>query len=889
MTVDDLLERLTLDEKIALLHEHRPPIERLGLTRPHTAQEALHGMAWRGEATVFPQAIGLASTWNPALHERVAAAVATEIRAAYHSGRDDIGLNTWSPVVDLLRDPRAGRNEEGYSEDPYLTGVLATAYCRGLSGDDPNVWATAPTLKHFLAYNNEERRTTTSSDVRPRLLREYYLRPFEPAIRSGAAKAVMLSYNLVNGRPAHVSPYMAGVLRTWAPDLLVVSDAFGPSNLVNDQEYFTTHEEAHAAALRIGLDGFTDQHGDPSFTTSTVRNALDRGLLDESTIDQAVRRILLVQQGLGGLEPPDEVPYARLGADRIGCADHVELARSAVRESIVLLRNDGLLPLDPTHTSSVAVIGPLADLCLEDWYSGTLPYQITPLDGIRERVAATSYAEGVDRVRLGTAGQTWELAVLDWGDSLVALRANNGKFLTRKDDGGLVADADQPHGWVVQETFRFVGPTNAPHTLRHVASDATWPIIEFERIVDGRAEAVDVAGNADVAVVVVGNHPMVGAREAADRPGIDLPAAQTKLVRAVANANPRTILVVESGYPYGLRREAALVPALLWLSHGGQETGHGLADVLFGTTSPSGRLTQTWHGSTSDLDGTSENGIGGIEDYDIIESGRTYLYDRREPLFPFGHGLSYSKFRYDAAHVDEQRAASMRITNTGTVFAAEVVQCYVRRTSPSRVHYPRQRLVGFERVELAPGESTTVRVGLDDDAFAHWDVRQHRFVVESGSYEVRFGASSADLRTTVSLDLDGETLPPRDPYRPISAVDFDRQHGVRLIPLTPLDGDAVLATDGSWIAFYDVEFDADTTGLIAWVGGTGEVTIRIDAADGPVIGHAAVDESTGWTRIRTAIVVPPDRHDVYLTVAGTVRLAEFAFEARSTSTLPTDL
>lgn len=873
-TVDDLLARLTLDEKIALLHEHRPSIERLGITRPHTAQEALHGLAWSGEATVFPQSIGLGSTWNPALHERIGAAVANEIRAAYHGTERRIGLNVWSPVVDLLRDPRAGRNEEGYSEDPYLTGVMSTAYCRGLSGDDPEWLATAPTLKHFLAYNNEEHRTTTSSDVRPRLLHEYYLSAFEPAIRSGAAKGVMLSYNLVNGRPSHVNPYITGVLREWSPDLLVVSDAFGPSNLVNDQAYFTSHEESHAAALWIGLDGFTDQHGDPNFTTTTVRKAVDQGLVDEATIDRAVRRILLVQQRLGGFEPAENVSYTRLDPDVIGSAEHVELARSAVRQSIVLLRNDGLLPLDSGTVRSAAVIGPLADTCLEDWYSGTLPYAVTPLNGVAERLGAVSFSEGVDRIWLRLDGKLWELTVYDWGDGLFALRSTNGKFLTRNGDGTLVAEAEQPHGWVVHETFRFVGSApDRPDALEHVASGARYSIADLEVLANGVDEAAKLARDADVAVVVVGNHPMVGAREAADRPGIDLPTAQSRLVRAVVEANPRTVVVVESGYPYDLEWEREHVPALLWMSHGGQETGHGLADVLFGDVSPSGRLTQTWYANTAEL-----SALGGIGEYDILESGRTYLYYSGRPLYPFGHGLTYSEFRYAEPRAADG-TASVRITNTGKVPAAEVVQFYVRRSSPSRVRYPQQRLFGFRRVELDPGQTVMVDVALPQAALAHWDVRQHRFVVERGAYEVRIGASASDIRASVRLNVEGEELPLRDPYQPTAAVDFDRQHGIRLVPRRPLTGDAVHAPDIGWIAFYDMDFDSGATSFAAVAGGQqGTIEVRLDDPAGVLVASTTVDSDADWTTIRTNANLPLSRHDLYLSFTGSAWLAEFWFE-----------
>lgn len=263
--IDDLLQRLGPDEKVAFLHQFAPAVDRLGVAAFRTGQEALHGVAWMGPATVFPQAVGLGATWNDDLVRRVGEAVSTETRAM--RARDDrVGLNVWSPTVNLLRHPLWGRNEEGYSEDAKLTSAIATAYTRGLRGDHPTFWRTAPVLKHWLAHNNETDRSVTSSSVRPRVLHEYDLRAFRETVEAGAVAGVMPAYNLVNGRPNHVSPYLADQLRTWTDEhLLVCSDAGAPSNLVDSEHYFDTHEEATAASLRAGVDSFTD-HGTESST-----------------------------------------------------------------------------------------------------------------------------------------------------------------------------------------------------------------------------------------------------------------------------------------------------------------------------------------------------------------------------------------------------------------------------------------------------------------------------------------------------------------------------------------------------------------------------------------------------------------------------------------------
>ncbi len=505
--VDDLLSRLTLDEKTAFLHQFAPAVERLGVAAFRTGQEALHGVAWMGPATVFPQAVGLGATWNEDLVRRVGEAVSKEARAM--RARDErVGLNVWSPTVNLLRHPLWGRNEEGYSEDPRLTSAIATAYTRGLRGDHPVYWRTAPVLKHWLAHNNEADRDTSSSSVRPRVLHEYDLRAFRETVEAGAVAGVMPAYNLVNGRPNHVSPYLAEHLRAWTrEELLVCSDAGAPSNLVDSEHYFDTHEEATAAALRAGVDSFTDHGTDSTKIVARVRGALERGLLTETDVDTAVRRQLSVRFRLGEFDP-DPAPYA--GTADFDTPEHRELAREAAEQAVVLLGNDGVLPLAPD--TRIAVVGLLADECKLDWYSGTLIHRSTPLEGLYERFGAArvSFAEGVDRVLLRTgdgrflhvppsdgsasgargaegaldpallAGRTdlppltaaadgTELALADWGEGVLTLRAPDGRYLSVAEDGFVRASADQPGGWIVQETFR-LEPHGNGHLLRHLGT-----------------------------------------------------------------------------------------------------------------------------------------------------------------------------------------------------------------------------------------------------------------------------------------------------------------------------------------------------------------------------------------------------------------------------------
>jgi beta-glucosidase len=926
--IDDLLTRLTPEERVAFLHQYTPPVERLGIPAFRTGQEALHGVAWMGPATVFPQAVGLGATWNAELVRRIGEAVSSEARAM--RARDDrVGLNVWSPTVNLLRHPLWGRNEEGYSEDPALTSAIATAYTRGLRGDHPVYWRTAPVLKHWLAHNNETSRDTSSSSVRPRVLHEYDLRAFRETVEAGSVAGVMPAYNLVNGRPNHVSPYLREHLRTWTDqELLVCSDAGAPSNLVDSEHYFDTHEEATAAALLAGVDSFTDHGEDGSRITARVRGALERGLLTEADIDTAVRRQLAVRFRLGEFDP-DLDPYASTG--EFDTPAHRALAREAAEQAIVLLKNDGLLPLRPGVR--LAVVGLLADECKLDWYSGTLIHRSTPLEGLYERFGAerVDFAEGVDRVRLRTASGRYlavpaadgtpvvtrgaegaldpallagrtdlppltadavgtELALVDWGEGVLTLRSPDGRYLSVADDGFVRASADRPGGWVVQETFRLEPSAShrGGHLLKHLgtggyvcvaadgvkvagreAGDAEIFVAEFtER---GEDAVARVAASADVVLVVAGNDPHINGRETEDRTTLRLPAHQERLLDAARAANPDTVLALVSAYPYAV--DPTGLPALLWTAHGGQAAGTALARVLAGDVSPGGRLPQTWYATDDDLPG--------LLDYDVIGGRQTYLYFEGTALFPFGHGLSYASFAYTDLRVRREAAAltvSCTVTNTATVTADEVVQLYTRAVAPS-VPRPRRELAAHRRVRLAPGTSTAVTFDLPLTALEFWDVAHGRRRLEPGMYELLVGASSEDVRLGATVELDGEPgafRPVRE--RGLDAADFDEQHGTAIVDRTKTAGDAVTPADGGTgeVLYRLCDFGAGVTGVVIEVAGEGAVEVSLD---GKPVAEVTLSGTRGPYDYRTltAPFTAGGVHDVHLGLRGPVRLAHVGF------------
>ncbi|WP_119730730.1 glycoside hydrolase family 3 protein [Thermomonospora amylolytica] len=946
--VDDLLGRLTLDEKIAMLHQYQPGIPRLGIKPFKTGTEALHGIAWStdrnangtvrtAQGTVFPQSVGLGSTWNPALLEQVGTVVGTEARG-YHAVDSDVwGLQLWAPVVNLLRDPRWGRNEEGYSEDALLTGMLSTAYGHGIQGDHSQYLRAAPVLKHYMANNNEIRRDTTSSNLPPRVKHEYDEPAFKAAISADAATGVMSAYNLVNGRPMTAHPDHNDVVRKWTDKTLFnVTDAGGPNNLTGSQKYYATQAEASAAIIKAGLDSFTVDDTNSAKTIAAVKQALEQKLLTEADIDRAVGHILAIRTRLGEFDP-DGGPYGRITKDVINAPAHRALARRAAVEGTVLLKNDGALPLDAAKTGKVAVVGPLSQTLYTDWYSGSLPYKVTPLDGIRARLGGkgtVTGTEGVDRIALkdvasgkyvvagadadgdalkaagDEAGPAAQFDVFDWGQGVVTLRSvANGKTVGRYNWGSTVVnDQEQPNGWFVQQMFKLEDAGDGRVLLRYAGYEKAYdwadPATTYLKVGDGgvlelaRKEnastfakevissgvdsAVNAAKGADAAVVVVGSMPFINGREDHDRTTMALAEGQSELIRAVREANPNTVVIVENSYPTTLNWEQENVPAILWTSHAGAETGNALAAVLFGDADPSGRLPQTWYRSEDDLPG--------ILDYDIIKRDRTYLYYKGTPLYPFGHGLSYATFEYGRPVVSDRSVSgrdtvtvSVDVTNTGKIAGQEVVQLYTRQRT-SRNKQPLRQLRAFRKISLGPGQKTTVRLTFKAADLAHWDVTRNRWVVESAVHDLMVGASSADIRGRAALTVNGEKIPPRDLSRQTRAIDFDDYEGVELVDESKTRGEAVGGSSGDWIKFADAALGNGPrtfTAKVANAGAEGSIQIRIGSPTGRLAGTAKV-ASTGdvyaYTTTTAALTGATGRQDVYLVFDGDMRISAFSLK-----------
>jgi len=696
--IADLLGRLTLEEKVNLMSDH-PKIPRLGLTFSGQV-EGLHGLAlggpggWGGRGrtplptTTFPQEKGLGATWDPELLKKIAGVEGYEARYDYQNPTYDRGgLVVRAPNADLSRDPRWGRTEESYGEDPFLVGTLTVAFAQGLQGPDPKHWLSASLMKHFLANENEDTRSSSSSDFDERLFREYYSVPFRMGFEQGGSRAVMTSYNAWNGTTMMVNPVLKDVMiREWGNDGIICTDGGALGLLITAHHAYADKEHGVAAAIKAGINHFLDTYKDD------LTKALKDGLVTEAEIDAVEKNLLRVYLRLGEMDPSGVDPYGEIGKKTAGTRDETAppwdqdsskaLARLATDESIVLLKNEGnTLPLDRTKLKTIAVIGPWADQVLLDWYSGTPPYFVSTLEGIREGA----------------------------------------------------------------------GPG-----VKVLFDDGSDP-----------AQAAAVAHRADVAIVVVGNHPECNAgwnvcptpsngKESVDRKTIVL--EQEDLVRQIFAANPKTIEVLRSSFPYAIVWSQQNLPAIVHITHNSQEEGHGLADVLFGDYSPAGRLTQTWP--------TGDAQLLPLMDYNLLH-GRTYMYSKDTPLYAFGYGLSYTGFAYEGLKLSEQKVkadgsvqVTVKVKNTGQRVGDEVVQLYVQHLG-SKVERPQLELKGFQRVRIEPGAEREVTLELKPRALAYWDTASHIWRVEQEQVRVLAGGSSDNLpvQATLAVDSGGEYKP----------------------------------------------------------------------------------------------------------------------------------
>jgi len=692
----DLVSRMTIEEKVSQMLFNAPAIPRLGIPAYNWWNEALHGVARAGTATVFPQAIGMAATFDEDLIKRVAEVISDEARAKHHeySRKNDRGiykgLTFWSPNVNIFRDPRWGRGHETYGEDPYLTSRLGVAFVKGLQGDHPKYLKVAACAKHFAVHSGPEaERHSFNAEASPKDLRETYLPAFEACVKEAKVESVMGAYNRTNGEPCCGSKtLLMDILRgEWGFEGHVTSDCWAVRDFHLHHKVTATAPESAALAVKNGCDLNCGN------TYGNLLIALEEGLITEEDIDRSVTRLMMTRMKLGMFDKEENVPYTKIPYEVNDCQEHRNLAREVAERSITLLKNDGILPLDLDKINSVAVIGPNADSrkALMGNYYGTASKYVTVLEGIRDIL-------GKDKRVFYSVGS---------------------------------ALADQ----FSEGLSRMLG--EGPDRL---------------------SEAVSCAEKADVTILCLGLDESLEGEEgdtgneyfSGDKADLSLPKCQVQLLEAILATGKPVIVVVLAGSALDLRLADEKANAVLQAWYPGEEGGHAVASIIFGRSNPCGRLPVTFYYGAEDLPD--------FRDYSM--KGRTYKYMETEALYPFGFGLSYTSFDYsnlslsaDRIKAGESFECSVTIRNTGKYDGYEVAQLYLKDMEAGAV-VPRWQLNGIRCVFLKAGEEKTVSFKLTPRQMALVD-DEGNIVLEPGKFRVYVGGSQPDAR---SLSLTGKEV-----------------------------------------------------------------------------------------------------------------------------------
>ena len=696
--VEDLLNRMTLEEKISQMLYYSSAIGRLDIKEYNWWNECLHGVARAGIATVFPQAIGMAATFNPDRIYEVASVIGDEARAKYNEfqRQEDRsmykGLTFWTPNINIFRDPRWGRGQETYGEDPYLTGRMGVSFIKGLQGDHPEYLKAAACAKHFAVHSGpEEERHEFNAVVSVKDMRETYLPAFRDAVKEARVEGVMGAYNRVNGEPCCGSKtLMQDILRgEWGFEGYYVSDCGAIRDFHENHKITDSPEESAALAVNMGCDlncGMVYEY---------LKDAAKKGLVSAEAIDRSVRRLLKTRFKLGMFDPEDRVPFNKIPYDVNDCEEHRQLALQVARESMVLLKNkDSFLPLDKDEIKSIAVIGPVADnrsVLLGNYY-GTPSKYVTILEGIRQ-----------------------------------AVNKDTRVYYT---EGCVLGDVQQSH-W-----------GNPART--------------------GFSEALSMAERSDLVIMCIGLTPEFEGEEGyaansdggGDKLDLSLPGLQRELLETISMTGKPIVLVLTSGSPVDLcwAEENENVRAILEAWYPGEEGGTAVADILFGNYNPAGRLPVTFVRSLDQLPP--------FRDYSM--KNRTYRYMESEPLYPFGYGLSYTKFKYSNLNVskkelftedDEDIFVSVEVENIGGLAGDEVIQLYIKDLEAS-VRVPIWQLNGVKRIHLKPGEKAKVEFILKKRQFALID-EKGECLLEPGKFRIFVGGQQPDKR---SQELTGQEV-----------------------------------------------------------------------------------------------------------------------------------
>jgi len=675
--IADLLSKMTLEEKVSQMVNSSAPIDRLGIPAYQWWGECLHGVARFGRATVYPQAIGLAATWDTDLIGKIGTAISDEGRAMFHAmeeygfSRRYGGLTYWTPNVNIFRDPRWGRGQETYGEDPFLTSQMGVSLVKGIQGDHPKYLKAGACGKHYVVHSGPEGlRHEFNAISSQKDLHETYLYAFRELVDAGV-ESIMCAYNRTNDEACCGSnTLLLDILRdSWGFEGHILSDCGALRDLYQGHGLAADPAEAAALALKTGVNLNCGN------TYPYLVEAVDRGLLTEEEIDASLAYLLRSRFKLGLFDPYDMVPFTKISTDVINCPEHKALAREAAQKCVVLLKNDGVLPLSD-HTEKVYVTGPNAanlDVMLGNYF-GVSGEMSTILEGLAAKRQAGTFIE----YRKGAELDRENLNPIDWS----------------------------------------TGDAKEPGTAT-IACFGISPLLEGE---EGEAILSPSKG---------------------DRFDIGLPESQVNKIKKLSDGNENPlILVLNGGSPIDITEVADLVDAILFVWYPGEEGGNAVGDIIFGDVNPSGRLPITFPKSLDDLPP--------YDDYSM--AGRTYRYMTSDPMYPFGFGLSYSPFSYEARDVDllsisagEKINIEVTVSNKGKMAGEEVVQLYVADLEAS-VDVPISALKGFQRIYLEPGESKQVSFTVDEKMLQMVN-DEGKFILEPGEFKITIGGSSPGSRS----------------------------------------------------------------------------------------------------------------------------------------------
>lgn len=817
----DLLPRLTLDEKVTLMMDYSAPVERLGIPEYNWWNEALHGVGRAGIATVLPQSIAMAATFDDLAVNRAFDMVSDEARAKYNDFRSRgshgryQGLTFWTPNVNIFRDPRWGRGQETYGEDPYLAARMGVAVVNGLQGPaDSKYIKTIAGAKHFAVHSGPEwnRHSYDARDIDPRDLWETYLPAFRALVDAGVGQ-VMCAYNRYEGEPCCGSNrLLTQILRNeWGYDKIIVTDCWAVNDFFNAYPRgHATHESGVDASAAAVVSG-TDLECGSVF--GNIKEACEKGLISEAAVDASVMRLLKARFSLGEMDDDPASPWASLSPAIVDCGAHRDIALDMARKSMTLLKNNGILPL-PKSGNGIIVMGPNAQDSVMQWgnYNGFPSHTVTILDGIREKVGDVKYLKACDLVenknivshfdelhaggKKGLQATYWNnyrmkgdiaatqllttpLNFTTAGATVFAPGVNlenfsaiykgtftpseSGTYLLNMeaDDGrqsvtlnGKTVIACHTEGSIHNYTHSFVAEKGKSYeiVLSYSHGRGTGKLkFDIGKVCDYDTDP----GDASTVIFVGGISPALEGEEmpvkvpgfrGGDRETIELPALQRELMKKLKAQGKKIVYVNCSGSAVALAPEDSICDAILQAWYPGQAGGTAVADVLFGDYNPAGRLPVTFY--------TGDSQLPDFEDYSMM--GRTYRYLTEKPLYPFGHGLSYSTFTYADPVVKKSHRAgdevpfSVTVTNDSDVDGEEVVQLYMRRIGDNAG--PVKSLCAFRRVPVAARSSEKVEFTLSPDAFATFDNESGRMKVRPGDYEIFYGGSSDGI-SSVSLSL----------------------------------------------------------------------------------------------------------------------------------------